>query len=71
MEKEEDKYHLTPSDIRRLEERVKQIRKELRSLTDPIRESARLSARDYMIVINSPPLELPADYDFSQSFRDY
>ena len=68
---EEDKYHLSPDDKKRLEETVARIQEELRPLTDPIRASRHLTAADYNIRINSPPLDLPADYDFSQLFVDY
>lgn len=68
---EEDKYILTQEDKRRIEERVEQIREELRPLTDLLRASRHLTAADYNIRINSPPLNLPKDYDFSQLFIDY
>jgi len=70
----EDKYDLDlddPETKRRLEETFKRVQEELRPLTDPIRASSQLTAADYAITINSPPLDLPADYDFSQLFKDY
>ena len=39
------------------EKRVRQIREELKPLTNPIRESAELTAADYSVTINSPPVE--------------
>ena len=39
-----------------LERRLIEIQEEIRPLTDPIRESSRLTAKDYAIIINSPPV---------------
>ncbi|MDP3992271.1 MAG: hypothetical protein Q8P79_02055 [Nanoarchaeota archaeon] len=60
-----------PEVRRRLEETVAKVQEELRPLTDSIRASRHLTAADYNIRINSPPLNLPKDYDFSQLFIDY
>ncbi len=41
-----------------LEERVKQVQGEIYdSMIKPIEESRRLTEKDYMITINSPPLK--------------
>ena len=40
-----------PKVIRRIETYVEQVRRELRPLTDPLRRSAILTARDYNVIV--------------------
>lgn len=54
----EDKYKLSAEDLKRIEERAEEIRREIYpTLIKPIEESRRLTAADYAITINSPPIE--------------
>ena len=60
LEKKSDRMlDLSDPEIQaRLEATIEQIREELRPLTDPIRRSRKLTAADYGITINSPPVNV-------------